>query len=87
MALISRWIVSTATRLASDPQVRAKAADLYKQEVKPRAAETWRQARPKLEATRDELADMARETDARRNPGAFAAAVRKRYLDKKPKSG
>ena len=81
MALMSRWIMSAATRLASDPRVREKATELYHREVKPRAAETWTKARPKLEATRDELTDMARQTDARRNPGAFAVAVKKRYLD------
>ena len=81
MAIISRWFISAATRLSTDPRVRAKAAELFETEVKPRAAETWQKTRPKIEATRDELKQMARETDARNNPGAFAAALRKRYLD------
>lgn len=81
MAMISRWFISAATRLSTDPRVRAKAAELFENEVKPRAAETWRKTRPRIEATRDELKQMARETDARKNPGAFAAAVKKRYLD------
>ena len=83
MAIMSRWILSAAARLAQDPRVRDKAAEIYEREVKPRAAETWEKTRPKLEATRDELAAMARETDARKNPGAFAAAVKKRYVDGK----
>jgi len=82
MAIISRWFISTATRLASDPRVREKAADVFAKEVKPRAAETWRKAKPKLEATRDELKQMASETDATRNPGAFAARVKKRFIDR-----
>lgn len=81
MAIISRWIISTATRLSTDPRVRAKAAEVFEKEVKPRAAETWRKTRPKLEATRDELTQMARDTDARKNPGAFAAKLKKRYID------
>jgi hypothetical protein len=85
MAIISRWFISAATRLSTDPRVRAKAAELFETEVKPRAAETWQKTRPKIEATRDELKQMARDTDARNNPGAFAAALRKRYLDN-PKS-
>ncbi|MCP4383378.1 MAG: hypothetical protein GY798_18490 [Hyphomicrobiales bacterium] len=83
MAMMSRWILSAATRLVKDPRVRDKAAEIYQSEVKPRAAETWQKTRPKLEATRDELAEMAKKTDARKNPGAFAAAVKKRYIDGK----
>ncbi|MCB1496103.1 MAG: hypothetical protein KDJ86_09985 [Bauldia sp.] len=83
MAIISRWFISTATRLANDPRIRERAADVFEKEVKPRAAESWRKAKPKLEATRDELRQMARETDAARNPGAFAARVKKRFIDPK----
>lgn len=86
MALISRWFISAATRLASDPRVRTKAAEVFEKEVKPRAAETWRKTKPKLEATRDELTQMARESDAVKNPGAFAARVKKRYIDRDDKS-
>lgn len=81
MAIISRFI-SLATRLSADPRVRAKAADVYEKEVKPRAAETWRQAKPKLQAAGKDLRDIARETDARNNPGAFAARVKKRFIDR-----
>ncbi|WP_421726353.1 hypothetical protein [Bauldia sp.] len=85
MAIISRLFVSAAARLARDPRVREKATEVFHTQVKPRAAETWQKTKPKLEATRDELADMARKTDARNNPGAFAAAVKKRYLDRNDK--
>ena len=81
MAIISRWFITTATRLASDPRLRAKAVEVFEKEVKPRAAETWRKAKPKLEATRNELTQMARDTDAVKNPGAFAARIKKRYID------
>lgn len=81
MALISRWIMSTATRLASDPRVREKAMDVFDKEVRPRATDAWGKTKPRLAATRDEVAEIARKTDARKNPGAFAAAVKKRYLD------
>lgn len=83
MALIGRWIISTATRLASDPRVREKAAKVYQKEVKPRAAETWRKAKPKLQAASDDLRTIARETDVRNNPGAFAARVKRRFFDGK----
>jgi hypothetical protein len=82
MALISRWFISTATRLTRDPRVRAKAAELFHKEVKPRAAETWRKTRPKLQAAGKDLRDIARETDARNNPGLFAAKLKKRFIDR-----
>jgi hypothetical protein len=79
---IARWFITAATRLTSDPRVRAKAVEVFEKDVRPRAAETWRRTRPKLEAARDELKQMARETDARNNPGAFAARVKKRFIDR-----
>lgn len=82
MAFIGRFIVSAASRLVSDPRVREKAADVLENEVKPRAAEAWQKARPKLEATRDELRDIARKTEAHKNPRAFAAEIKKRYIDR-----
>lgn len=82
MALIGRLLINAARRLGSDPQVRAKAAEVFDKEVKPRAAETWRKTRPKLEAARGDLAKIARETDARNNPGRFAAKVKKRFIDR-----
>jgi hypothetical protein len=82
MAIFNSWFVTAARRLASDPRVREKAAEVYEKEVKPRAANAWRQARPKLEAAGKDLRDIARETDARNNPGAFAARVKKRFIDR-----
>ncbi len=82
MAIIGRWFITAATRLTSDPRVRAKAAEVFEKEVRPRAAETWRKTKPKLVATRDELRQMARDTNAAKNPGAFAARVKKRYIDR-----
>ena len=81
MAIINRWLISAAMRLARDPRVQAKAAKVFREEVKPRAADAWRRTKPKLEATRTELHAMARETDARKNPGAFAARLKKRFID------
>jgi hypothetical protein len=78
---IGRWFITAATRLTRDPRVRAKAVELFHTEVKPRAAETWRQAKPKLEAAGKDLRDIARETDARNNPGLFAAKLKKRFID------
>ena len=60
-------------------EVRAKAAEILVTEVKPRAEDAWRRARPTLESARDELLDIAAENDPRKDPKAFAAAIRKRF--------
>jgi hypothetical protein len=81
MAFLNRLFAQAAAKLASDPRVRAKAAEVVEREVKPRAAEFWRQTKPKLESARDELRDIAAEADPRDDPRAFAAKVRQRIRD------
>lgn len=82
MRMLSRLLLSAARRVAADPRVRAKAAEVLETEVKPRAAAAWRQAKPKLDSAANELRDIARETDPRANPRKFAAKVRERFLDR-----
>ncbi len=82
MPILGRLLVYAAAKLTSDPRVRAKAADVLEREVKPRAAAAWRRTRPKLEAARDELRDIAEETDPRKNPRAFAVKVKERFLER-----
>lgn len=81
MAIINRWVISAARRLANDPRMREKAVEIFHKEVKPRAAEAWQKAGPKLAAAGKDIRDIARETDARNNPGAFAARMKKRFID------
>ncbi len=78
--VLRRLLVDAVARLASDPRVRAKAVDVLAREMRPRAAEAWRRTKPKLEATRDELRDIAAQTDPRENPRAFAAKIKERFL-------
>ncbi len=80
MVVLRRLLVDAVARLASDPRVRAKAADVLEHEVKPRAAAAWRRTKPRLEAARDELRDIAAETDPRENPRAFATKLTKRMF-------
>ena len=64
-------------------RVRAKAAEVLEHEIMPRVAATWDETKPKIAAARDELRDIARETNPRQNPGAFAAKVKRRFVDRK----
>ncbi len=89
MPLLRRLLLHAARHIALDPRARAKAAEMYEKEVKPRARAAWRQARPRLDAAkaemdtaRAELKDIAAETDPRKNPRQFAAKVKRRFLDR-----
>ncbi len=89
MVLLRRLLWHAARHIALDPRARAKAAEMYEKEVKPRARAAWRQARPKLDAAKAEmdtaraaLKDIAAETDPRKNPRQFAARVKRRFLDR-----
>ncbi len=47
---IRQLVLYAARRIASDPRVRAKAAEVLETEIKPRAKAAWRQTKPKIEA-------------------------------------
>ena len=89
MPLLRKLLWNAARHLALDPRTRAKAADVYEKEVKPRVRAAWRQAKPKLDAAKaemdaakTELKDIAAETDPRKKPREFAAKVKRRFLDR-----
>ena len=63
MALIHRLLFHAAQRLVTDPRVREKAAELIETEVKPRVRDTWQQVKPRIDATKSDLAQIASETD------------------------
>ncbi len=82
MMILRHILARAAAKLAGDPRVQAKVAELVDDEIKPRAAAAWRRTKPKLEAAREDLRDIARERDPRRDPAGFAAKVKKRFLDR-----
>ncbi|MFQ5957929.1 MAG: hypothetical protein ACE5LF_01025 [Alphaproteobacteria bacterium] len=83
MATIHPWLWRAAKFIASNPRLRANALEVFNREVKPRAEDTWRRTRPKLEVARADLREIARETNPRENPGKFASRVKERFLDRK----
>ena len=80
MMILRHILTRAAAKLARDPRVQAKVAELVEEEIKPRAAAAWRRTKPKLEAAREDLRDIARERDPRRDPAGFAAKVKERFL-------
>lgn len=70
MVMLRNLLISAARRIASNPEVQAKAADTYEGSVKPR-----------LSAAREELRDLARESDPVKDPGGFARRLRDRVRE------
>ena len=70
MPLLRKLLIGAARRIASNPEVQARAAEAYEQTVKPR-----------LQAAGDELRDLARETDPLRDPLGFARRLGERVRD------
>ena len=70
MPLFRNLLISAARRIASNPEVRARAAETYEAEVKPR-----------LQAAGDELRDIAREHDPLADPLGFARRLGARVRD------
>lgn len=70
MPLLRNLLIGAARRIASNPEVQTRAAQTYETEVKPR-----------LRAAGDELRDIARESDPRRDPAGFARRLGARIRD------
>jgi len=70
MPLLRNLLFSAARRIASNPEVQAKASDTYESSVKPR-----------LTAAREELRDLACENDPVKDPGGFARRLGERIRD------
>lgn len=68
-------------------EVKPRATAVYQKEVKPRAAAAWRQSKPKLDAAKAELRDIAGEVDPRKDPRGFAAKVKQRFFERKKSGG
>lgn len=67
---LRRLLFSAARRVAQDPEVQAKAADVYERGVKPR-----------LSAARDELRELAGEVNPLDDPGGFARRLKERVRE------
>ena len=78
---IRQLILYAARRIAADPRVRAKAAEVLETEIKPRAKAAWRATKPKIEAATAELKDIARETRPLKHPAKFAAKLKERLRE------
>ena len=83
MPMLRRMLINAVAKVAADPELRARAARVLSRDVAPRARAAWRQAKPKLEAARDDLREVAAEVDPRDDPKEFAVRVKERFLGRK----
>lgn len=60
MPFLRRLVITAARVLAQNPEARAKARQVLEEEVKPRAKEAWREARPEIERAGQGLKRLAR---------------------------
>ncbi len=61
MLTLGYLLRQAAVLAASNPRLRAKAAQVYKDEVEPRAKEGWARAKPKIEETKTKLGEAVRK--------------------------
>ena len=55
MALLKSLARMAVQRLANDPELRAKASSVVREEILPRAKEGWEQAKPGLEKAKEQV--------------------------------
>lgn len=82
MALWTRLLFQAGKALASHPQAREKAAELYRDKVMPAAEAAWDKAKPALDAARDDIRRIKEETPPAGNPGRFAGRVTRSLIDR-----
>ena len=49
MNILRRFVIRAAQELRHNPEARAKASQVLKEQVRPRAELAWREAQPKIE--------------------------------------
>ena len=62
-------------------EVKPRAAKLYEGELKPRAKDAWQKGKPKFDAAKKDLRDIARQTNPRQDPKGFAKKVKEHFFD------
>ncbi len=85
--LLRRLLFNAARKAATDPRIRAKAADVFEREVKPRATAVWAETKPRLDAARDDIKKAAATVDPRSDPAGFAGELKRRLTQKRRPDG
>jgi hypothetical protein len=86
MPRLSRLVAAAARRIAADPRVQAKVAEIVESDIKPKVEEAWRKNKPKLEAKAAELNEQIRKKATRENFEKLAGRLRERLRGTDPRS-
>ncbi len=61
MRFLTRLITRAASQLAQDPEARAKAAQVLRDDIKPGAEKLWAKAQPEIKNAKSGLTNFARK--------------------------
>ena len=61
MNFLRRLVIRAARELAANPEARAKASQVFEDDVKPRARKAWQNAQPEIENAKSGLVGFARK--------------------------
>ena len=86
MPRLSRLLVAVARRLAANPEVQAKVAEVVEKNIKPRAQQAWQKNKPRIEAKAAELNEQIRKNATRENFDKLADKVRDRLRERSKQS-
>lgn len=81
MPILRSLLFQAAKRIATDERVQQKAAETYRDEIKPRAEAAWSATKPRLENTRNDIKQIAAETKPTEEPARFAGRAVRRIID------
>jgi len=82
MPRLSRLLAAAARRIAANPTLQAKIAEVVENDIKPKAKEAWAKNKPKIEAKAAELNAKIREKATRENFDKLTAKVRDRMSER-----
>lgn len=82
MALWTRLLFYAGKKLASDPRARAKAAETWRDSVRPAAEAAWARTKPEIDRTRADYRRIKEETPPGQNPGRFAGRLARSVIDR-----
>ena len=85
--MLRRLLFNAARKAAADPRVRAKAADVFEREVRPRAMAAWAETKPKLDAAHDDIKKAATKVDPRSDLAGFVGELKRRIAQKRRPDG
>lgn len=60
--LLVRYLKTAARRAAADPRNRQKAQEIFDKEVKPKAEEAWKQAKPSVDSALGKAKDRFKKS-------------------------